>query len=62
MKNTVIEATNLVGHKIKLDNCKCVKVITTKITEDGILLIVEENVDGKLKQYEVNYENNMIPL
>ena len=51
----------LIGHKIKLYDVN-VEVISIKVTKDNIFLEVEENVEGELIQYEIDYENDEVPL
>jgi hypothetical protein len=54
--SSVNKAFELIGHKIKLYDVD-VEVISFKATKDGIFLEVEENVEGELIRYEINYED-----
>ncbi|GBB95028.1 hypothetical protein RclHR1_24630002 [Rhizophagus clarus] len=59
--SSVNEAFKLIGHKIKLYDVD-VEVISVKATKDGVFLEVEENVEGELIRYEIDYENDVVPL
>ncbi|RIA84815.1 hypothetical protein C1645_783338 [Glomus cerebriforme] len=59
--SSVDKAFRLIGHKIKLYDVN-VEVIAIKATKDGVFLEVEENVEGELIHYEINYENDIVLL
>lgn len=53
----------LFGHQIKLININSpVEVVEIKITQDNILLVVEEELDKGMLRYEVDCEIDMVPL
>ncbi|CAB4489732.1 hypothetical protein RhiirA1_535873 [Rhizophagus irregularis] len=63
-KNLLLEkGIELFGHQIKLININSpVEVVEIKITQDNILLVVEEELDKGMLRYEVDCEIDMIPL
>jgi thiamine biosynthesis lipoprotein ApbE len=59
--SSIDKAFKLIGRKIKLYDDDA-EVIAVKATKDGIFLEVEENVEGELIRYELEYENDVVPF
>jgi hypothetical protein len=59
--SSIDKAFKLIGRKIKLYDDD-VEVIAVKATKDGIFIEVEENVEGELIRYELEYENDVVPF
>ncbi len=59
--SSIDKAVKLIGCKINFYN-EYVEVIAVKATKDGIFLDVKENMGEELIHYEIDYEDDMVPL
>ncbi|GET01637.1 hypothetical protein GLOIN_2v1843878 [Rhizophagus clarus] len=57
------KGSELIDRYIKLSNINSpVKVVAVKVTKNNVLLEVEEELNGGALHYEVDCENDMVPL